>query len=158
MMNKNLEMSLSRAGSCSLIAQSIAPRLALAAADDLALRGMHPAYTCYLFGRVPDSSAAAVVVQPAVAANTAAVAAVVGRVAERLEPDKCAAAAGGVAVVVVAVAPGKVAPAMALIRNSALHAGAGKIVVVRLVADSCCSTLQLDLGHCLRWVFLEGVP
>lgn len=139
--HKNIERSLSHVAHCSLRAQSIAPQLALAAADDLALRGMHPEYTCCWFGRVPDNSAAAVVVQLAVAASTVAVAAVVGRIAERPQPDKCAAACGVVVVVVVvvaaavAVASVKLAPAMALIRNCGLHAAGGKFVVVKLVAD-----------------------
>lgn len=93
--------------------------------------------------------AAAVVVRPAVAASTAAVAAVVSRIAGRLELDNCA---------VVEVASAQAAPAMALIRNCGLGAAAGKVVVVKFAADYCCSTLRLDLGQCWRWVSVEVVP
>jgi hypothetical protein len=117
---------------------------------------MHPEYMRCWVGMVPRNFAAVVVVQPAAAANTAAaVAAVAGRIAGRLEADKSAAAAVDAAV---AVAPEKVARAMAQIRNCGLPAAAGKIVLVKLVADSCCSTLHVGLGHYLRWVSVKVVP
>lgn len=127
----------------------------MAAADDLALLGMHPEYMRCWVDRVPRNFAAVVVLQHAVAANTAAaVAAVVGRIAGRLEPDKSAAAVDAA----VAVTTVKVARAMAQIRKRDLRAAAGKIVLVKLVADSCCSTLHVDLGHCSRWVSVKVVP